>query len=817
MTQIKNRTGIENGPRTQITRIPLAWQGFFRFAQVTLFLLLCTTGAAAESRSVAGQILVKPRAGLAEADFAARLAGHGATHRQTLRHLNVRVINVAESRTEAVLAALQSDPDIEFAERDYMARVAFVPNDPLVVSGDEWHVQKIQAPQAWDITVGNPAAIVAILDSGIMASHPEFAGRILPGYDFVSNDTNTTDDFGHGTAVAGIIVAAGNNAVGVAGVAYGCSVLPVKVVDSSGFASYSSIAQGIKYAVDHGARVINMSIAGDSPSTTLQGAIDYAWSNNVVLVAAAGNNANTLLQYPAACEHVVAVSATEPDDSLASFSSYGGFITLSAPGDNMWTTQRELSNPYGAWRGTSFASPVVAGVALLAASANPSLSNTQIVSLLEQTADDLGVAGYDISFGYGRINAFRAVSAASAAPGGGPPVPPVLPPINPDTVRPSVTIISGPRAGARLASPAVSFTGTARDDVGVQRVELQINSGTIEIAEGTTNWTATLDLVPGPNVVHVRSVDLAGNTSVEVTRACTYVVNVPLIVQTKGMGRVTPDFSRRLLEIGRTYRLRAVPGPGQVFIGWEGMSSASPLLSFVMQSNLTLVADFIPSPFPAVTGNYAGLMANTNGITADSSGCFSLTIARSGGFSGRLVLGDGSHGFRGQLNLAGEAEVSLRRGLLPPLTMALHVDLANAGDQIAGQVSDGNWTSQVEGDRNVFSARLNPAPQAGLRSFILERADDNTRAAAGSSRISASGAARVLGKLEDGRPFALASTLSKNGDYPFFLSLDRGAEIVIGWLNFPATQNPTIGGTVLWLKSGTNTFATTLQAAAAPP
>src|SRR5947209_17269446 len=150
----------------------------------------------------------------------------------------------------------------------------------------------------------------------------------------------------------------------------------------------------MKYAVHHGALIINMSIAGDSPSATLQSAVNYAWSNNVVVVAAAGNNANTLPQYPAACDHVVAVAATESDDSRAPFSSYGSFIALSAPGDNIWTTQRDLSNPYAAWRGTSFASPLVAGVAALVASANPSLSNTQIVSLLEQTADDIGVAGY---------------------------------------------------------------------------------------------------------------------------------------------------------------------------------------------------------------------------------------------------------------------------------------------------------------------------------------------------------------------------------------------------------------------------------------
>src|SRR6266446_4720453 len=185
-------------------------------------------------------------------------------------------------------------------------------------------------------------------------------------------------------------------------------------MDASGSASHSTIAQGIEYAVDHGARIINLSLGGDWPSSTLQDAINFAWSNNVVVVAAAGNSGGTAPQYPAACDHVVAVSATEQDDSRASFSTYGNFVTLAAPGTAIWTTQRDLSNPYGAWSGTSFACPIAAGVAALVASANPSLSNTQIVDVLKQTADDLGSPGYDTSFGYGRLNAFRAVAAAGS-------------------------------------------------------------------------------------------------------------------------------------------------------------------------------------------------------------------------------------------------------------------------------------------------------------------------------------------------------------------------------------------------------------------
>src|SRR5262249_25963995 len=151
--------------------------------------------------------------------------------------------------------------------------------------GSEWHLEQIQAPQAWNLTLGRANIVVAVLDSGVDATHPDLATQLLPGYDFVFNDADPADDFGHGTAVCGTVVAAGNNGAGVAGVAFGCRVLPVKVMDATGFAFYSTIAQGIFYAVDAGARVINISIAGSSPSSTLQDAINFAWDHNVVVVA----------------------------------------------------------------------------------------------------------------------------------------------------------------------------------------------------------------------------------------------------------------------------------------------------------------------------------------------------------------------------------------------------------------------------------------------------------------------------------------------------------------------------------------------------
>jgi hypothetical protein len=803
---------------------------------------------------------------------------------------------------ESVLANLRNDPEIEFAERDYLARAAFVPNDPYLASGQEWHLAAIHAPEAWNITRGTGNIVVAVLDSGVNAQHPDLAGQTLPGYDFVNNSDTPMDDFGHGTAVTGTLVAAGNNGFGVVGVAFSARVLPVKVMDSSGLASYSAIAQGIDYAVDQGARVINISIVGTAPSAALQAAVDYAWSNNVVIVAAAGNSADSTPLYPAACDHVVGVSATEPDDSLAPFSSYGADVALSAPGDTIWTTRSDLTNPYGPWRGTSFASPIVAGVAALVASENPALSNTQIVSLLEQSADDLGLPGWDPSFGYGRINAFSAVTAASTEAGALPPqsvpapawtlsspadsaqfasgsavpvsasvpassgaaavtnvlflandqpfascasgpfalswtpdepgsytlkavaiddqglcstsAPVVIQVLDTDANAPVLRITRAPANGSRLASPQVFLAGTARDADGLDHIEVQVNGAAPWPADGTTNWSAQLLLAPGRNAILVRIVDAAGNASAALERVLTWVVDVPLTVQTNGIGAVTPNLDGRLLEIGKLYTVKAAPGPGQAFAGWTGLASVAPVLRFVMQSNLVLTANFVPSPFPAVNGAYAGLIASTNGVSPENSGFFTVSLTKSGPFTGKLIVGGKGYGFRGRFDLEGNAAVTVKRGRLNPVALALHVDLTNGTDQITGIATAPAWVSEIAGERNVFRARSNPALQAGLRAFILQNADNAfATAATGSSSISAAGRARVRGRLLDGRSFSAASLLAKNGDCPLYISFNRGNEIVIGWLNFPATPAPTAAGTVLWVKTGTNAFAATLQAA----
>jgi hypothetical protein len=729
--------------------------------------LLALAAVARGAQFIPGQLLVKPNPRLAEAEFAARVQTHGARHRLVLRYINVHVLTVSENQAAAVLGALRRDPGIEFAERDYVARAAFVANDPYVLNGDEWHLAKIQAPQAWDVTAGFPNIVIALLDSGINALHPDLVGRVLPGYNFVSGLADTSDNFGHGTAVGGVMVAAGNNAIGVAGVAYGCTVLPVKVMDASGFASYSCIAQGIQYAVDRGVRVINISIAGDSPSSTLQSAIDYAWSNNVVVVAAAGNNTGIESQYPAACDHVVAVSATEPDDSLASFSNCGSFVTFSAPGDNIWTTQRDLSNPYGAWRGTSFASPIVAAVSALVLSVAPSLSNTQLVSLLEQSVDDIGPVGYDTSFGYGRVNAFRAVSGAVTWAGAQRPPPATAP----------IVSLTRPANDAQFylgATVSLAATATATS-AGAQVTNLDFFANNLKVAS-CSDAPFAFDWHPVGAGIYFLTAAATDSQGLCATSA-------PVVIQ----------------------------------VSTPATTSSPPVLQFPVQSTSTPDAT-TPGSSPGIKGNYAGLFADTNSVTPDSSGYCTVTATASAKFSGKLLLGSKRYGFHGRFDPAGDATLSISRGALGPLTVTLHINLTNGTDQITGQVTGGNWTAVLLCDRNVFNARSNPAAQAGLRLFRFDRASDNTAAdAAGSSRISRSGAVSLHGKLSDKRSFALTSALAKTGDCPFYVSLSRGSEIIIGWLNFPAGQPSTTSGVVIWTKVGASGFAAALEASSAQP
>ncbi len=367
------------------------------------------SAAAATPDAAPGRVLIQFRENGDTTRATKLLAARWARTEKIIDPLGVALMSVPEDAADAIAAELQQSGLFSYVERDYFAHGAGAPNDPSFKT--QWHLAAIRAASAWDISVGTPGAPIAIIDSGVDANHPDLAGRITTGWSFLSNSADTSDVLGHGTAVAGAAAAATNNGIGVAGVSWNNPVMPLVVLDPNDSAAYSDIARAIVYAADRGVRVINVSVAGAQPSATLQNAIDYAWNKGAIVFAAAGNAGNASLSYPAACNHAVAVAATDSTDARAAFSNYGPWVTLSAPGKDILTTTR--GGGYAQWYGTSFASPIAAGVAALVLSLQPSMSNAALINLLEQSADDLGAPGFDAEYGWGRINAYRAVRLAA--------------------------------------------------------------------------------------------------------------------------------------------------------------------------------------------------------------------------------------------------------------------------------------------------------------------------------------------------------------------------------------------------------------------
>ena len=214
---------------------------------------------------------------------------HGAVERRRVAQLGLHVIEAPEASIEAIRQSLVRTALFDYVEPDYYAEIAATsPNDPSYIS--QWHLPKIGSSDAWTRTTGSASVVVAVVDSGVYAAHPDLASKLIAGWNFVKSSADTSDVIGHGTEVAGTVAAATNNGIGVAGVSWGSLVMPLVVVDNTNFAAYSDIAAAIQYAVDRNIRVINVSIGGASASSVLQSAVDYAWSRNALVFAAAMNN-----------------------------------------------------------------------------------------------------------------------------------------------------------------------------------------------------------------------------------------------------------------------------------------------------------------------------------------------------------------------------------------------------------------------------------------------------------------------------------------------------------------------------------------------
>ena len=261
---------------------------------------------------------------------------------------------------------------------------AVVPSDPLVTS---WTYAASNLPAAWDVTTGSESVSIAIVDSGVQATHPDLAGGVDPGYDFVDRDTDPADVVGHGTAVAGIAAARANNGLGAAGACWSCRILPLRVLGLDGFARFATMALAIDEAVARGAAVVNLSLYGANGSGALEASIRRARAAGVVVVAAAGNEGTTTPQYPAAYADALGVAATDENGGLAVYSSRGDWVKLAAPG---CTPTTQLGGGFGAGCGTSGAAPVVAGIVGLMRARAPFASVAQVEAALAEGAVPIG-------------------------------------------------------------------------------------------------------------------------------------------------------------------------------------------------------------------------------------------------------------------------------------------------------------------------------------------------------------------------------------------------------------------------------------------
>ena len=455
---------------------------------------------------------------------------HGAEVTFSSRDTCLMSVSLGASSSE-LIDALSSHSGVVSLSPEMAAHTLLTPDDPSI--SYQWALDKVYAYDAWDIALGSEDVVVGVLDTGIDWNHPDIAPNIWSndqgyhGYNFIADNWFPMDDningyaddgdwlpniyTYHGTHVAGVIGAATDNALGIAGMAQ-VRLMAVKVMNDSGEGTDSTVASGLRWATDNGADVVVMSLGVEGISLPLQNAVNYASSRGVVLVAAAGNSGMSVLSYPAAFPNVIAVGATDELDRRAEFSNFGTDLDLMAPGVNIYSTQGGGSYQY--LSGTSAAAPHVAGVAALMLSVNPALTPEEVGEILNQTARDISRTGYDTGTGWGVVNAFSAIDAVSD---------------------PTVTITEHPESVAPNGTYSVTWLVSGGDPGTISETYLQWGfasgevAGTSETFSGTT-W-AEFSVSDLPSLPTNGTVYLVAYAEVDGTLYQSEEVQIPVVEQ----------------------------------------------------------------------------------------------------------------------------------------------------------------------------------------------------------------------------------------------------------------------------------------------
>jgi len=484
------------------------------------------------------EIIVKFKPGVSEDAIANLNSRHGAATFYRSRHFDFRRLRISRRRktVSEMLELYRRNPHVEYAEPNYIAHAFWKPNDEYYQY--QWHMNNaeyggIHMEEAWDIESGNNGIRVAVIDTGVAYEDYTEPGRwwrrktyyrapdlgetaFVPGYDFVDDDSHPNDDNGHGTHISGTIAQTTNNGIGVAGVAFNCLIMPVKVLDTNGSGTYADVAEGIRFAVDNGAHIINMSLGGPYYSVTLRDAVAYAYSKGVTIVCAAGNDGSSnAVSYPAAYDdYCIAVGATRYDETVTYYSNGGSSLDLVAPGGDLNVDQNgdgyvdgilqqtfgSKTNDWGYWfyEGTSCAAPHVSGVAALLIAEGVATTPDEVREFLQSSAKDKGPSGWDPDYGWGILDA---AAALAYTPG----------PVNSN---PSVNITS-PLEGT-IVTDQITIEATASDDVGVLRVDFYIDGtylGTDDSSPYSISWNSNT-VADGTHYIGVTAIDTAEQTGV---------------------------------------------------------------------------------------------------------------------------------------------------------------------------------------------------------------------------------------------------------------------------------------------------------------